>query len=153
MKILSTRKLLRTTRCSDMGIRSPFVRHTPLEYRTHNFPPSIHLSENVKHRGYFPGCLPPLSVSPPTALGQTWHRYLSCHASICICLHCIHCFLPSSLRQTTRPTLLLPSSTTELTTPPSCQSYQASPPFDHQISPTLLYTACIRVVQYVTAFS
>ena len=28
----------------------------------------------------------------------------------------------------------------------SCQSNQASPPLDHQISPILLYTACIRVV-------
>ena len=26
------------------------------------------------------------------------------------------------------------------------QSFQASPPLDHQISPTLLSTACIRVV-------
>ena len=26
------------------------------------------------------------------------------------------------------------------------QSFQASPPFDHQISPILLSTACIRVV-------
>ena len=30
--------------------------------------------------------------------------------------------------------------------PLSCQSNHASPPLDHQISPTLLYTACIRVV-------
>ena len=37
---------------------------------------------------------PPLPVSPPTVLGHTWHRYLSFHASICICLHCIHCFFP-----------------------------------------------------------
>ena len=37
---------------------------------------------------------PPSPVSPPTALGHTWHRYLLCHASICICLHCIHCFFP-----------------------------------------------------------
>jgi hypothetical protein len=30
--------------------------------------------------------------------------------------------------------------------PFSCQSNQASPPLDHQISPILLSTACIRVV-------
>ena len=59
-------------------------------------------------------------------------------------------FLPLLLRQTLRPTLLLPSSTTELTTPPSCQRNQASPPFDHQISPILPSTACIRIVQHVT---
>ena len=59
-----------------------------------NFPPPVHLSENAKHRGYFPRCFPPSPVSPPTALGHTWHRYLLCHASLCIYLHCIHCFFP-----------------------------------------------------------
>ena len=36
----------------------------------------------------------PSSISPPTALGYSQHRYLSCHASLCICLHCNHCFFP-----------------------------------------------------------
>ena len=57
---------------------------------------------------------------------------------------------PLRLRQTPRPLLMPLSTTTVLTTLPSCQSNQASPPFDHQISPILLYTACIRVVQHVT---
>ena len=75
-------------------------------------------------------------------------------ASLCfvmLCLLRIYCFFPHLLlRQTMRPTLLLPSSTTVLTTPLSCQSNQASPPFDHQISPIPISTTCIRVVQHVT---
>ena len=31
--------------------------------------PSIHLSKNVKHRGYFPGCFPSSPVPPHTVLG------------------------------------------------------------------------------------
>ena len=37
---------------------------------------------------------PPSPVPPTAALGHTERRYLSCHASICICLHSIHCFFP-----------------------------------------------------------
>ena len=64
---------------------------------------------------------------------------------LCTCLLCIYCFSP--LFSPIDPvTMLMPLwSTTSPTTPP-CLSNQASPPFDHQISPTLLYTACIRVV-------
>ena len=65
---------------------------------------------------------------------------------LCTCLLCIYCFFP--LFSPVDPvTMLMPLwSTTSPTTPLSCQSNQASPPFDHQISPILLYTACIRVV-------
>ena len=70
-------------------------------------------------------------------------------ASLCFVMLWLLCYLlcsPSvtSFRQTPRvPTT--PSLTTELTTHSSCQSNQASPPpLDHQISPILLYTACIR---------
>ena len=65
---------------------------------------------------------------------------------LCTCLLCIYCFSPlfSSVDPVTR---LMPLwSTTSPTTPLSCLSNQASPPLDHQISPILLYTACIRVV-------
>ena len=149
MKILCTCKLLRTTR--RIRIRNPFVRHTSLAQQTRNFPPPVHLSVNAKHREYFPRCFPPSPVPPPTALGHTQHRALSCLPSSCLCLHYIYCFFPLFSRQTPRPTPLLPSTTTVLMTPPSCQSNQASPPpLDHQISPILLSTACIRVVQHVT---
>ena len=65
---------------------------------------------------------------------------------LCTCLLCIYCFSP--LFSSVDPVTMLMSLwlTTSPTTPPSCLSNQASPPFDHQISPTLLYTACIRVV-------
>ena len=64
---------------------------------------------------------------------------------LCTCLLCIYCFSPL-LSSVDPVTMLMPLwSTTSLTTPPSCLSNQASPPLDHQISPTLLYTACIRV--------
>ena len=42
--------------------------------------PSIHLSENAKHRGYFPGCFPLSPVSPTTVLGHTGHHVLPCYA-------------------------------------------------------------------------
>ena len=65
---------------------------------------------------------------------------------LCTCLLCIYYFSP--LFSSVDPvTMLMPLwSTTSPTTPPSCLSNQASPPLDHQISPILLYTACIRVV-------
>ena len=31
-------------------------------------PPPIHLFENAKHHGYFPGCFPPSPVSPIPSL-------------------------------------------------------------------------------------
>ena len=127
-----------------------FIFHMSLAQRTRNFPPPAPLPENTKHREYFPRCFPPSPVRPRTALGHTQHHALSCHASSCICLHYIYCFFPLFSRQTPRPTPLLPSTTTVLTTPPSRLSFQASPPPDHQILPILLYTACIRVVQHVT---
>ena len=59
----------------------------------------------------------------------------------CIVLHLFalySLFLPPLFfRQTPRPTPLLPSTTTVLMTPLSCQSNQACPPLDHQISSTL----------------
>ena len=106
--MIKTLKRLKINRISDVNVfymkvaqndeTNPNTQHVRPPHipsiETHNFPPPIHLFENVKHQGYFPGCSPPSPVSPPTVLGHTWHRYLSCHASICICLHCIHCFFP-----------------------------------------------------------
>ena len=87
---------------------------------------------SVRKRGT-PGIL---SRMFPPFVGITSYRvraYLAPRfASLCfvmLCLLRIYCFSPPLLlRQTTRPTMLLPSFTTELTTPPSCQSNQASPP-------------------------
>ena len=143
MEKLCTWKLLRTTR--RIRIRSPFVRHTPLAYRTRNCPPPVHLSENAKHRGYFPGCFPPSPVSPLTALGHTWHRCLLCHASLCICLHCIHCFFPL-FSPVDYETDAAAAQFDYGVDDPSLPEQPGKPPLDHQISPILLYTACIRRV-------
>ena len=131
-------------------MHSPFVRHTSLTYRTHNFPPPAPLPKNAKHREYFPGCFPPSPVSPHTALGHAQHHVLLCHASLCICLHCIHCFFP-------------------LFSPVDYETDAAAAQFDYGVDdPSLLpeqpgkppplitryrlfrSTACIRVVQHVT---
>ena len=95
MKILSTWKLLRTT--WRIRIRSPFVRRTPLTYRTRNFPPPAPLPENTKHREYFPGCFPPFT-------GITYYR-VRAHRTpriallyfVMLCLLCIHYFFPPLL--------------------------------------------------------
>ena len=87
-------------------------------------------------------------------VGITYYRvraYLAPHiASLCfvmLCLLRIYCFFPPSSAPVDPVTMLMPPwSTTSPTTPPSCLSNQASPPLDHQISPILFYTACIRVV-------
>ena len=84
--------MLRTTR--RFRIRSPFVRHTPLTYRTRNFPPPAPLPENTKHREYFPGCFPPFT-------GITYYR-VRAHRTpriallyfVMLCLLCIHYFFP-----------------------------------------------------------
>ena len=109
--------------------------------------PSVHLSDTGPEPGTPSRLISPLRRyhlvprlgTPSLMLCRVMHRY----ASVCIVFIVSS---PSSLRYTTRPTsLLVPRPTTLLTTPPSCQSNQTSPP-DHQISPILLYTACIRVV-------
>ena len=66
---------------------------------------------------------------------------------LCTCLLCIYCFSP--LFSPVDPvTMLMPLwSTTSPTTPLSlARATRQAPPLDHQISPILLYTACIRVV-------
>ena len=95
MKILCTWKLFRMTR--RIRIRSPFVRHTSLTYRTRKFPPPFHLSENAKHREYFPGCSPPSPVSPTTAFwAHLASRFvLSCTVMLMLALYLL--FLPPLL--------------------------------------------------------
>ena len=66
---------------------------------------------------------------------------------LCTCLLCIYCFSP--LFSPVDPvTMLMPLwLTTSPTTPLSlARATRQAPPLDHQISPILLYTACIRVV-------
>ena len=150
MKMCSTWKLLRTTR--RIRIRSPFVRHTSLTYRIRNFPPPFHLSESAKHREYFPGCSPfagttycrvrahlvPLIVMSRIVMLMLALYLLFLPPLLSGRLRDRHCCCPVRL-QSRRPLLL-------------ARATRQAPPLDHQISPILLYTACIRVVYHVTTF-
>ena len=145
MKILSTWKLLRTTRW--IRIRSPFIYHTFLTYQTRNFPPPPPLSKNAKHREYFPGCFPPF-------VGITYYRDWAHLASLlvmsCIDMHLFACyslFLPPLLsgRLRDRCRCWCPNRL-RYWRPLLTRAIRQAPPLDHQISPILLYTACIRVV-------
>ena len=88
----------------------------------------------------------PSPVSPPTALGHTWHLYLSCHASLCIWLHCIYCFFPLFSPVDYETDAAAAQFDYEVDDPSFLPEQPGKPPLDHQISPILLYTACIRVV-------
>ena len=90
---------------------------------------------------------------PPFA-GITYYRVLGtpstvyCHVTLCDALIAL-LFIVFPLRYffpVDPETAGDPQFDYGVATPPSCQSNQASPPLDHQISPILLYTACIRVV-------
>ena len=144
MKILSTWKLLRTTR--PIRIRSPFVRHTPLTYQTRNFPPPVPLTENAKHRGYFPGCFSPFA-------GTTYYRVgariatrlvLSCIVMHLFALYLL--FLPPLLSLVPEADAAAPQFDYGVDVPSYLPEQPGKPPLDHQLSPILLYTACIRVV-------
>ena len=85
----------------------------------------------------------PSPVSPPTALGHTWHRYLSCHASICICLHCIHCFFPLFSLVDYESDAAAGAPIGYIVDDPSLPEQPGKPPLIIPISPILLSTACI----------
>ena len=123
-----------------------FIRHTSLTYRTRNFPPLAPLPENTKHREYFPGGFPPFT-------GITYYR-VRAHQTprialiyfVVLCLLCIHYFFPLFSPVDYETDAAADQFDYGVDDPLSCQSNQASPPLDHQISPILLHTACIRVV-------
>ena len=56
--------------------------------------PSVRKCETA---GILSRMFPPSPVPPTIALGHTSHCSLSCHASSCLCLHCIYCFFPPLL--------------------------------------------------------
>ena len=124
------------------SVRPP---HLPNLSNTQLSPP-FHLSENAKHREYFPGCSPPSPVPPTVALGHTSHCSLSCHASSCLCLHCIYCFFPLFSPVDYETDTAAAQFDYGVDDPSYLPEQPGKPPLDHQISPILLYTACIRVV-------
>ena len=56
--------------------------------------PSAPSVRKRKTLGILSRMLPPSPVPPTVALGHTSHCSLTCHASSCLCLHCIYCFFP-----------------------------------------------------------
>ena len=88
MKKLCTWKLLKTTR--RFWIRNPFVRHTPLTYRTRNFPPLRLLCPKTRNPGNNSRMLPPFT-------GITSYRVrtrLALHVvMLCITMHMLALYL------------------------------------------------------------
>ena len=70
-------------------ISSPFVRHASLTYRTRHFPPSVHLSENAKHREYFPGGSPFAGIT----YYRDWAHLASRFVMSCIVMHLFALYL------------------------------------------------------------
>ena len=96
----------------------------------------------------------PSPVARSTELGHPLHRVLPCSVLWCFDCSVIYCV---------RPPLLLCSRPRDPYRYPSDRLHRRwtllltkqpgkPPPLDHQISPILLYTACISVVKHVTAF-
>ena len=91
-----------------------------------------------------------LSRMFPPFTGITSYRVRTCLALpvvlLCTCLLCIYCFSP--LFSLVDPvTMLMPQFDYGVDDPSLLPEQPGKPPpLDHQISPILLYTACIRVV-------
>ena len=127
-------------------IRSPFVRHTPLTYRTRNFSPPAPLPENTKHREYFPGCFPPFT-------GITYYR-VRAHRTpriallyfVMLCLLCIHYFFPLFSPVDYETDAAAAPIDYSVDDPTFAAELPGKPPLINLISPILLSTACIRVV-------
>ena len=108
--------------------------------------PSCSSVRNAKHREYFPGCFPPSPVSPTTAFGHTLaSRFLvSCIVMHLFALYLL--FLPPLLSLDTKTDAAATQYDYGIDDPSFSAELPGKPPLDHQISPILLYTACIRVV-------
>ena len=109
--------------------------------------PSVSSVRKCETSGILSRMFPPSPVPPTAALEHTYHHSLLCHASSCLCLHCIYCFFPLFSPvdyETDAAAAQLDNGVDD----PSYLPEQPGkpPPLDHQISPILLYTACIRVV-------
>ena len=102
---------------------------------------------NVKQREYFPGCFPPFT-------GITYYR-VRAHRTpriallyfVMLCLLCIHYFFPLSSPVDYETDAAADQFDYGVDDPSLLPEQPGKPPpLDHQISPILLYTACIRVV-------
>ena len=123
------------------------VRPTPpLTYRTRNFPPPAPLPENAKHREYFPGCFPPLTGT--TSYHVRAHLApLIVTSRIVVFMFALYSLFLPLLSPVDYETDADATEYDYVTDDPSLSKQPGKPPpLDHQISPILLYTACIRVV-------
>ena len=126
-------------------IRSPFVRHTSLTYRTRNFPLRL-LCPKTRNTGDNFSDVPPF-------IGTTSYR-VRAHLASRFVMSCIVMGLLALYFLFLPPLLSLDNETDAADTqydygvddPSLLPEQPGKPPFDRQISPTLLYTACIRVV-------
>ena len=80
---LCTWKLLRSTRRTQ--IRYPHIRVMPLNTQTCNRPPPVICLTYVRNREYFPGWVPPSSISCRHTLRHTRH-------CVCLVLYCVTLF-------------------------------------------------------------
>ena len=91
MKILSTWKLLRTTRRT--RIRYPHIRVMPLATRTCNRPPPVICLTDIRNRENLPGRVPPSSLACNVAIDHFRHRLSPC---LVLCAFVCFIFIVSS---------------------------------------------------------
>ena len=126
--------------------------HTPNISNSQLFPSG---SSARKHEtpGILSRMIPPLTS---TTLSHVWARLASLLVMSCIDMHLFtlySLFLPPLLSGRLRDRRCCWPVWLRCWRPLSlARSTRQAPPLDHQISPILFYTACIRVVQHVTAF-
>ena len=108
--------------------------------------PPAPLPENTKHREYFPGCFPPFTgiTSYRIRARLATHFALSCIVMHLFALYSL--FLPPLLPLDTETDAAAAQFDYGVDDPSFLPEQPGKPPLDHQISPILLYTACIRVV-------
>ena len=110
------------------------------------------MSENARHREYFPGCFPLRRYHLPPRLGTplTTLIVMSCIVMHMFALYLL--FLTPLLSLDTETDVAATQYDYGVDDPSLPEQPGKPPPLDHQISPILPSTACIRVVWPVTIF-
>ena len=124
---------------------SVYPPHVPIIANVEPFP-SVSSVQKCLTPGKLSGYYPPSPVSCGTALEHSYRCALPCYISSCLCLHCIYCFFPLFSPVDYETDAAAAQFDYGVDDPPYLPEQSGKPPLDHQISPILLYTACIRVV-------